>query len=435
MQVQKLKPGYKLVKSLFGKYEEIPHDWPSKNLEEVGLIKGRIGWRGYTQNDFVKKGKGAISLGGTNIKNNSLDLTNLTYVSWNKYDESPEIHVHINDILIQKTGSIGGIAIIDRDIGKATINPNVSVIKKIKIEPNFLSYFLTSSYIQRQIQRFKTATSVPLLTQEQIRSLIIFLPTKIEQQKIASMLSNVDSLIQQTEEIIKQTNWMQKGLKQKLLTKGIGNTKFKKLKWLFGKEIEIPLKWKVVNCNEVSSKILDGEHISPEFSKSGIPYISSKHVKSIISFKNSKYVNSETYKKLIKRCFPEFDDLLITVKGTVGFCKRIDIKDKFCMDRNVGLIKPLHDLLDPVFFENFMKFEFVQKQIISFIDSTVIPSLYLNRIKKIRILLPPKQEQEKIGSILLEIDKRIKQYEENKVQFEILKKGLMQKLLTGEIRV
>ena len=39
-------------------------------LEEICTIKGRIGYRGYTKQDLVKKGQGAISLSPSNIKNN-----------------------------------------------------------------------------------------------------------------------------------------------------------------------------------------------------------------------------------------------------------------------------------------------------------------------------------------------------------------------------
>ena len=59
-----------------------------------------------------------------------------------------------------------------------------------------------------------------------------------EQQKIASILSNVDNLIQKTDQIIEQTQRLKKGLMQRLLTKGIGHTKFKKTE--LG---EIPEEW------------------------------------------------------------------------------------------------------------------------------------------------------------------------------------------------
>ena len=73
-----------------------------------------------------------------------------------------------------------------------------------------------------------------------MKYLIFLYPPLKEQQKIASILSNVDELIQKTEQIIEQTQRLKKGLMQRLLTKGIGHTKFKKTE--LG---EIPEEWKL----------------------------------------------------------------------------------------------------------------------------------------------------------------------------------------------
>ena len=54
---------------------------------------------------------------------------------------------------------------------------------------------------------------------------------------------------------------------------------------------------------------------------------------------------------------------------------------------------------------------------------------------KIKVIIPSIGEQEKIVSILLEVDKKIEEYENKKQKLEELKKGLMQQLLTGRIRV
>jgi len=56
-------------------------------------------------------------------------------------------------------------------------------------------------------------------------------------------------------------------------------------------------------------------------------------------------------------------------------------------------------------------------------------------LKSVDVPTPPIQEQKKIASILSSVDAKIQKEEEYKVKLEQLKKGLMQKLLTGEIRV
>ena len=57
-----------------------------------------------------------------------------TYISWEKYEESPEIKIYNDDILMVKTGSTYGKVGIVRNLKKkATINPQVLVLKSVKI--------------------------------------------------------------------------------------------------------------------------------------------------------------------------------------------------------------------------------------------------------------------------------------------------------------
>ena len=59
----------------------------------------------------------------------------------------------------------------------------------------------------------------------------------------------------------------------------------------------------------------------------------------------------------------------------------------------------------------------------------------LSALKSIPILIPPLEEQKQIAEILSTVDNKLENLKEKKLFFEELKKGLMQKLLTGEVRV
>jgi type I restriction enzyme, S subunit len=430
------RKGYKSVPWLFGKEIEIPQEWEVKNLDSLADVKGRIGWRGYTQDDFVEEGKGAISLGGMNIKNNKLNFKNRTYVTFEKYEESPEIQVKKNDILIQKTGSIGGIALINQNIGKATINPNVSVIKKIQSNSIFISYFLTNNSIKKQINRFKTATSVPLLTQEQIRSLILFIPSLLEQQKIASILSNVDNLIESTGKVITHSKKVKTGLMQKLLTRGIGHTKFKKVPWLFGKEIEIPEEWEVKCGNDICAEIIVGIVIKPAslYSETGVICLRSFNIredkineKDIVLI--SEKANEENFKSKLRH-----DDVLVVRTGYPGTA--CVVPEKFVGGNCVDLIivRP-QSSLDSIFLSKFINSSLAKIQIQKMQGGLAQQHFNVGEMKKIQIIFPTLAEQQKIALILSNIDAQITSQEQYKEKLLRLKTSLMQKLLTGEVRV
>ena len=66
-------------------------NWTYKKLVEICDIFGRIGFRGYTRDDYVNTiEEGAISLSPSNIINNQLDFSNCTYITWDKYNQSPD---------------------------------------------------------------------------------------------------------------------------------------------------------------------------------------------------------------------------------------------------------------------------------------------------------------------------------------------------------
>ena len=63
------------------------------------------------------------------------------------------------------------------------------------------------------------------------------------------------------------------------------------------------------------------------------------------------------------------------------------------------------------------------------------PKMNKTDLRKIKVLLPTIKEQTQITKILSEVDAKIEKEEATKAQLEHLKKGLMQVLLTGKVRV
>ena len=83
------------------------NDWEQRKLGETCKLNGRIGFRGYTEKDIVtKEAGGVLTFSPTNIVNNKLTMEcKNTYITYEKYDESPEIKISNGDILFVKTGS------------------------------------------------------------------------------------------------------------------------------------------------------------------------------------------------------------------------------------------------------------------------------------------------------------------------------------------
>lgn len=171
----------------------LPSNWTWALVNDVCRAFGRIGFRGYTKNDLRDSKEGAaISLSPSNMVDGVLDFSSCTYISEEKYDESPEIQIKDGDILIVKTGSSYGKTAIVRNLPwKATINPQIAVIKEIKIDKEFLKYFFQSSYAQSCFKSFVLGTSIPTFSQLNLISMYIPLPPLAEQHRIVVKLEQL----------------------------------------------------------------------------------------------------------------------------------------------------------------------------------------------------------------------------------------------------
>jgi type I restriction enzyme S subunit len=144
--------GEKVPKIRFKEFEN-DGEWVEKKLGELIEIKGRIGYRGYTLEDIVDKGKGAISMSPGNINEfGTLTFTKSTYITWAKYEESPEIMLQNGFTILVKTGStFGKVAYIKNLNDKTTINPQLVVLKPTKVDSYFLYLLVSNTEIQKQI--------------------------------------------------------------------------------------------------------------------------------------------------------------------------------------------------------------------------------------------------------------------------------------------
>ena len=178
----------------------LPQNWKWGMINDVCRVFGRIGFRGYTKEDLrYSKENAAISISPSNMVNGTMDYSNCTYISEEKYEESPEIKIHNGDILIVKTGSsYGKTSLVENLPWKSTINPQIAVVKDVTINKQFLVYFFQSPYAQSKFKEFVLGTSIPTFSQLNMISMQIPLPPLAEQkrivEKIEQLFGEIDKL-------------------------------------------------------------------------------------------------------------------------------------------------------------------------------------------------------------------------------------------------
>lgn len=198
---------------------EVPEHWDIKRIKHCTQIFGRIGFRGYTTQDLVLEGEGPITLSPSNMQGR-MNYDSCTYLSWFKYNESPEIQIHNGDVLFVKTGSTyGKSAYVENLPMEATINPQIVVFKDFKdCNSKFFYYLLTTDIVQSQVDNTVIGSTIPTIGQEKIRNYVIPMPPLSEQEEIVSYIESqtarLDTSIEKAEHQIE----LLQELKQSIIT-------------------------------------------------------------------------------------------------------------------------------------------------------------------------------------------------------------------------
>ena len=397
---------FKKVKWLFGKEIEIPEEWEIHTVESVSK---RIVSGGTPSTTMLEYWNGNIPWTRSSVLLDPYLKSGEKFITAEGLRNSSSVLIPKNNLLVSSRVSVGNISISAIDVA---ISQDVTgiIINKAYARSEFLYWYLKQHI--KKLVLISQGTTIQGFTRKELAKLLVFLPSLSEQQKIASIFSGVDALIESTQKVIEKTERLKKGLMQELMTRGIGHTKFKKVKWLFGKELEIPVGWEISKFHskihmEYGSSLTEEQrdnHGKPVYGSGGIIGFHSKPIVQgpalLVARKGS--LGNTFYET---NYFFPIDTVYYITKNKTGF----NLRFLFYYIKNMKL-------------ENY-----------AIITSK--PGISRSEIYSLSVLFPSLSEQTKIASILSGVDAYIQKNQEYKKKMELLKKGLMQKLLTGQIRV
>ena len=158
----------------------------------------------------------------------------------------------------------------------------------------------------------------------------------------------------------------------------------------------LPEGWVWCRLGEICHVITDGTHHTPTYTNSGIPFLSVKNVsKGYLSFSDTRFISLEEHELLIKRCHPEYEDILLTKVGTTGIAKMIDTKQRFSIFVSLALLKFNKTMIYPFFLENVLNSPIVKKQSDEGTEGVGNKNLVLRKIKAFMVPFSPFNEQKR----------------------------------------
>ncbi len=176
--------------------------------------------------------------------------------------------------------------------------------------------------------------------------------------------------------------------------------------------LKIPSHWKILQLQDVCHKITDGTHKTPNYRDSGVRFISIKNIRPYQPInwdRYEKFIDPKQHEELVKRCRPEFDDILFPRIGTLGFAKRIDFKEEVSLFVGLGLLKPKKDMILPKYLEYWMNHPYIYKLSHERATGSGRLTLPLEQSRVFPVPLAPFMEQ---ALIVSEIEKQFSRLDE-----------------------
>ena len=390
----------------------IPEDWDLIKIGDVGEIVS-----GLTYNPKDIDEKGTLVLRSSNVQKRRLEFNDNVYVTVKEGKFNP---VKENDILIcVRNGSrslIGKNALISKDSEGCAFGAFMTVYRSEINE--FLFHLFDTDIYNKEVHKNLGAT-INSINGSDFKKFLMPLPPKIERFKITSILSDWDEAIEKTQNLIEKLEVRKKGLMQQLLT---GKTRLPGFsgEWE-NKELGYFIKSTPRPQEKPNKKFLalglrshgKGVFHKPNFDPNSIAM-------------DTLYVVKE-------------NDLVLNI--TFAWEHAIAVAN---YEDEGGLVShrfPTFTFKDGISNAMFFRY-FVLQPRFKYLLGVISPGgAGRNRVMskkdfpKLIVKIPPYTEQIAISNVLQAIDQEIEYQQQYLEQIQVQKKGLMQQLLTGKIRV
>jgi len=412
---------------------EIPEYWEVELMENIAQRQS-----GHTPDKKVDKYWNGdipwISLKDTKYLDNGYIKETTDYTTEEGIKNSSAVILPKGTVILSRDATVGKVGITVKEM--ATSQHFINYICGEKLHNLYLYYdFLNRKSLFEGIAIGSTIKTIGLPF---FKSLKIVLPPIKEQQKIALILSNIDDQIENTDNLIEKTKELKKGLMRSLLTKGIGHDRFKNTEVGM-----IPEEWEIKTLEECFIFQNGKAFYTEGYSNKGKKVIDLMNISTEGIFQElknkQKYISNELYNK-----FQEYqlnkDDLIMAMSDMssklwiIGRTAIVPADKEYVLNQRIGRLICKSNVY--VKFANYItNSDYFLSQIRKNAKGTA--QFYVNTgdITSSVIALPSLEEQKWIASILSSVDEKICQYKLQKVKLIELKKGLMQKLLLGIIRV
>ena len=343
-----------------------------------------------------------------------------------------------NDIIFAGSGEtvedIGKSVAFTLDCDAYVGGDSIVLSPSSDLDSTFLSYQLNDNIRRSQLRKLGQGSSVIHIYSSGLQEVILSLPPLPEQKKIASILTSVDEVIENTQKQIDKLQDLKKATMNELLTKGIGHTEFKDSE--LGR---IPESWECKKLGEVGKCLGGFAFKSQDASSEGTPWLKIANVGVGVVKWNDRSFLPKTFSGKHPNFILRQGDIVCAMTRPIlnGKLKVATISESDAgalLNQRVCKITPYGKVVDDFLF-HLLQSDFIVEQIDIEIAGSDPPNVSGEQIESVWVTVPSIEEQRNYAEVIDSIQNRINILSLQLSQTQSLKKSLMQDLLTGKVRV
>lgn len=303
------------------------------------------------------------------------------------------------------------------------IGRGLAAIDGEKVHQEFLYQKL--QHAKPQFQLLSQGSTFEAVNGSDLKEFDLVLPPVPEQQKIAAILFSVDDVIEKTRAQIDKLKDLKTGMMQELLTKGIGHTEFKD-----SSVGRIPIQWKVKTTGQLCKSIVPGRN-KPLAMNGDIPWLTINDLGSL--YVSESKMGYGVTKKILAQAKGKTVPKRTVIMSCVG-----DFGVTSVASKEVVINQQLHGFvcggeIIPEYLCFVLKNSALAMHQLA--TKTTIPYMNKENCESVLIPVPNIDEQRKITDVLVSVDQSFVELTQKQSLLKMIKKALMQDLLTGTVRV
>lgn len=335
-----------------------------------------------------------------------------------------------NDILIARMPEpLGRACLYPLEGGKAATVVDVAILRTKNANHYWLMSAINSSNYRHQIDLNASGTTRTRIARGILSNIEILEPPLPEQQKIATILTSVDTVIEKTRAQIDKLKDLKTGMMQQLLTQGFGHTEFKD-----SPVGRIPKAWAVAAIADIARLTSGGtpNRENSDYWNGDVLWVKTGEINYQTILDTEEKITVLGLKESSAKLVPAGAILMAMYGQGITRGKVAKLGVPAAMNQACLAMIPNNQVIND-FLYYFLSREYFNLR--SMVQEGAQKNLSASIVKEILLPVPPRKEQQKIVDVLQSIDTKIMTASQKLISVEQTKKALMQDLLTGKVRV